>query len=97
MISIEIGKIFCKLYNRENKTNFSAREIFRQVIAPILFDFNNKKLLINWTNSKFFINYIKDWTNEGFNKCLNDFCELVESEKTKLAEEKDLLASLMQE
>lgn len=81
MISIEIGKIFCKLYNRENKTNFSAREIFRQVIAPILFDFNNKKLLINWTNSKFFINYIKDWTNEGFNKCLNDFCELVESEK----------------
>jgi len=81
MITIQVGKLFCKLYNRENRTNLSAREIFRQVIVPILFDFNNKKLLINWSNSKFFINYIKDWTNEGFNKCLNDFCELVESEK----------------
>lgn len=75
MISISLGEKFCNWYNREFNVNLTPCEIFKTIIAPILF--NDDKHLIIWINSKFSNPKIKD----SFTDRLNSFCEEVESDK----------------
>lgn len=85
MNTFKCGKLFCEKYNEVNNTNFTAKEIFCNVIAPLLF--YGKIHLVNWTNSKFF-NYLKmlnknkvQLNQETFNNVVNDFCAEVENDK----------------
>lgn len=75
MISISLGEKFCNWYNREFNVNLTPCDIFKTIIAPILF--NDDRHLIHWPNSKF--HYLRDKAN--FNEVLNSFCEEVESDK----------------
>ena len=38
MNTIKAGKLFCKKYNEYNNTNYTPKEIFVNVIAPLLFN-----------------------------------------------------------
>ena len=85
MNTFKCGKLFCEKYNEVNNTDFTAKEIFCNVIAPLLF--YGKIHLVNWTNSKFF-NYLKmlnknkvQLNQETFNNVVNDFCTEVENDK----------------
>ena len=85
MNTFKCGKLFCEKYNEVNNTDFTAKEIFCNVIAPLLF--YGKIHLVNWTNSKFF-NYLKmlnknkvQLNQETFNNVVNDFCSEVENDK----------------
>lgn len=82
MITIQVGKLFCEMYNEENGTNLSSRDIFRDVIAPLLF--NGKEHLVIWHNSKFYqwrYAHNKTWNPNDFENKLDEFCEGIESEK----------------
>ena len=84
MNTFRCGKLFCDKYNEVNGSNYTPKEIFCNIIAPLLF--YGKKYLVNWTNSKFFV-YLKS-LNEGevqlnketFTKVVNDFCDGVEND-----------------
>jgi hypothetical protein len=85
MNTFKAGKLFCEKYNEVNKTNYTAKEIFCNVIAPLLF--YGKKHLVNWTNSKFFV-YLKklnknkvQLNQETFNNVVNEFCNGIENDK----------------
>lgn len=85
MNTFKCGKLFCEKYNEVNNTNYTPKEIFCNVIAPLLF--YGKKHLVNWTNSKFFV-YLKMLNKEKvvlnketFNKVVNEFCEEIENDK----------------
>lgn len=85
MNTFKCGKLFCEKYNEVNNTNYTAKDIFCNVIAPLLF--YGKIHLVNWTNSKFF-NYLKmlnknkvQLNQETFNNVVNDFCAEVENDK----------------
>lgn len=85
MNTFKCGKLFCEKYNEVNNTNYTAKEIFCNVIAPLLF--YGKKHLVNWTNSKFFV-YLKMLSNnkvqlnqETFNNVVNEFCAGIENDK----------------
>ena len=85
MNTFKCGKLFCEKYNEVNNTDFTAKEIFCNVIAPLLF--YGKIHLVNWTNSKFFVyrnmlNKNKVQLNqETFNNVVNEFCAEVENDK----------------
>lgn len=85
MNTFKCGKLFCEKYNEVNNTNYTAKEIFCNVIAPLLF--YGKKHLVNWTNSKFFV-YLKmlnknkvQLNQETFNNVVNEFCACIENDK----------------
>jgi hypothetical protein len=84
MNTTQAGKIFCKKYNEVNNTHYTSKEIFCNVIAPLLF--YGKKHLVNWTNSKFF-NYLKlinknkiSFNETTFQECVESFCQEVEND-----------------
>lgn len=85
MNTFKCGKLFCEKYNEVNNTNYTAKEIFCNVIAPLLF--YGKKYLVDFNRSKFFyylpkINKNKVQLNqETFNNVVNDFCAEVENDK----------------
>lgn len=79
MNTIKLGKRFCYLYNNKYKTDISPKEIFCDVIAPLLF--HGDEHLISWKNSKW--HYVKDKIND-FNETLISFCEVIETEHSDL-------------
>lgn len=84
MITIKLGKIFCKRYNKENGTSYSPKEIFTNVMAPLAWC-DNEYLFCN-TNDPFYqIKCGKDEekktvTKEKYESALNKFCDRVESD-----------------
>ena len=79
----KLGKLFCDAYNEKHGTNLSPKEIFTDVIIPIVFTPDGRYLL-NLTNSKFF-NYAKllskgKVTEDDFQQVIDDFCAEVESD-----------------
>lgn len=79
MITIRLGKIFCDKYNKENGTSLSPKEIFRGVIAPLVW--KGKEFLFYVSNDKFaqLVSHKKDTIKE-YEKTLDEFCESVESD-----------------
>lgn len=79
MITIKIGKIFCDKYNKENGTSLSPKEIFRGVIAPLVWKGN--EFLLDGGNGPFhqLICDKKDKIKE-FEKTLDAFCKNVETD-----------------
>ena len=75
MITFKLGKIFCELYNETNNTNMSPKDIFKNVITPLLF--GTEPHLVCWTNSKFSNPSTK---KNPFEENLDKFCSEVESE-----------------
>ena len=80
----KLGKMFCEIYNEEHGTNLSPKEIFTNVIIPVVFTPDNRHLM-NITNSKFFY-YANDYTKgkkckEDFPLVVEEFCKEVESER----------------
>lgn len=56
MNTIKAGKLFCETYNEYNYTNYTPKEIFVNVIAPLLFNDDSfyEKDLVIWGNSAFY-------------------------------------------
>lgn len=50
MISIPAGHIFCELYNKETGQNLTPKQIFCEVIAPIVFKPTKRESLDYWQN-----------------------------------------------
>lgn len=79
MITIRLGKIFCDKYNKENGTSLSPKEIFRGVIAPLVWKGN--EFLLDGGNGPFH-QLICDKKNKvkEFQKTLDVFCKNVETD-----------------
>lgn len=75
MITIKTGKLFCEKYNEVNGTNYTPKEIFVNIIAPIWF--KDKKHLHSISNSKFHYTFKKDYS---YDKALEEFCSDIENE-----------------
>lgn len=75
MITIRLGKIFCERYNKENCSHLTPKEIFRTVVAPVVF--GGKEPLYWLTNSTFMQPAYK---NKPFEEVLDVFCSGVEKE-----------------
>lgn len=79
MNTIKSGKIFCDMYNKMHSTSLTPKEIFCDVIAPLLFF--GKKHLICWTNSKFsnastiWFKTCKNWDQTKIDEYRNIFRE----------------------
>ena len=93
MNTIKSGKIFCDVYNKNHRTSLTPKEIFCDVIAPLLFF--GKKHLIYWINSKFshskgiWVKTCKNWDqtkideyrNIFIEETLKPFCEGIETDE----------------
>lgn len=79
MITIRLGKIFCDKYNKENGTSLSPKEIFRGVIAPLVW--KGREFLFYVSNDSFaqLVSHKKDTIKE-YEKTLDTFCENVETD-----------------
>ena len=92
MNTIKAGKLFCKRYNKENNLNLRSKQIFLDVIVPLLFKIHNKecRYLINWTNLKFF-NFAKEFKKfkeeeytDKFKYYVDEFCKKVEYDENNV-------------
>lgn len=79
MITIKLGKLFCKRYNKENGTSLSPKEIFTTVMAPLVWD--DEEYLFWNTNDPFAQRKCSKTNTDTFKDALDKFCARVESEE----------------
>lgn len=77
MITIPLGETFCKKYNQENKTNYTPKEIFCKVLAPLAFE-NNKAYLIDMGNTP--IGQRTKTSKDSLEVAVQKFCDKLENE-----------------
>lgn len=91
MITIKNGKLFCEEYNKRNGTEFSPKEIFCNIIAPLCF--NSLKQCLSINNSKFDLKFIfanakKEWGKDEDVMKKNGWTyhQMIEEKKKRLSE-----------
>lgn len=75
MNTIKAGELFCKKYNEVYNKRLTPKEIFCDVISPLLF--YGDKSLVFWLNSVFSNSQVEG----SFEEKLNRFCNNVENDK----------------
>lgn len=88
MITIKLGRIFLDKYNLENKTSFTPKECWTDIIAPLIMGRKEGKCFTDFFNTAVHPKYL----NPGFKKTKNPnefitnqiqlFCNQLESEET---------------